>query len=158
VTANWELFGRGDGLVVRSQPALGRITRTTIPGLGSGGPASFVVGADQAIIRPIDVVLGYVVPDGQPAREMSARLSQDGPAFPGPDLNHVWVQSGENSHAVIVLAALHGSSNNMGVHLDPGGYFPDGVAQDYTCRQKTVRGRRHRFALSGPTSRLLRPR
>jgi hypothetical protein len=130
VTAGWELFGRGDGVVIRIQPALGRITRTTVPEVQSGGPVSFVAGADQAIIRPIDYVPGYVVPDGQPAREMSARLSQGGPAFPGPDLNHVWVESGDNSHAVMVLAALDGIGHGVSVPV-PANTFPTADGAGY---------------------------
>ncbi|MDQ2797774.1 MAG: hypothetical protein M3Y06_11535, partial [Actinomycetota bacterium] len=93
VRAGWELFARGDGVVIRIEPARGRITRTTVPGLRSDGPVSFVVGSNAAIVRPIDYVPGYLVPDGKPAREISASLSQvrDGPVFPGPDQNHVWI-------------------------------------------------------------------
>lgn len=108
VRGHWELFGRGDGVVVRIQFAAGRITRTTIPALRSSGPVSFVAAADRAIIRPIDYVSGYVVPDGLPAREMSARLSQGGPVFPGPDLRHVWVQFGDNNAAGMVLHDVDG--------------------------------------------------
>lgn len=93
VSAGWELFGRGDGVVVRIQLARGRITRTTVPALQSSGPVSFLVGPNLAIVRPIDYVPGYVVPDGKPAQQISASLSQgqSGPVFPGPDPNHIWV-------------------------------------------------------------------
>lgn len=93
VSAGWELFGRGDGVVVRIQLARGRITRTTVPALQSSGPVSFLVGPNLAIVRPIDYVPGYVVPDGKPAQQISASLSQgqSGPVFPGPDPNPIWV-------------------------------------------------------------------
>jgi hypothetical protein len=52
VTGGWELFGRGDEVVVRIQLALGRITRTTVAAVQSSGPVSFIAGADGAIIRP----------------------------------------------------------------------------------------------------------
>lgn len=64
VTAGWELFGRGPDAVVRLQLAIGRITRTSVPSLASTGPVSVVVGSDRVIIRPLDVVPGYVVVDG----------------------------------------------------------------------------------------------
>ena len=106
VRANWELFGRGAGVVVRVQMATGRITRTTIPPLFTDGPVSFLVGADRSFIRPLDAVPAYVVDDGKPAREVPTSLSPSGPAFPGPDVNHIWVQAGDSNHSVMVLSAL----------------------------------------------------
>jgi len=106
VRANWELFGRGPGVVVRVQMASGRITRTTIPSLFTDGPVSFLVGADRSFIRPLDAVSAYVVADGKPAREVSTSLSPSGPAFAGPDQNHIWVEAGDSNHTVMVLSAL----------------------------------------------------
>jgi hypothetical protein len=123
VTGGWELFGRGDSAVVRIQLALGRITRTTVAAVQSSGPVSFIAGADRAIIRPLDYVPGYVVPDGQPARDMSAGLSDGGPVFPGPDLNHIWVQSGGNGHTTMVLVSLDGRVRQQSIPV-PEGVFP----------------------------------
>jgi hypothetical protein len=78
VPTGWELFGRG-GDVVRIQLRAGRITRTAIPALQSTGPIYLVVGPDRAVIRPLDFVTGYVVPDGQPARPLSGALGNGGP-------------------------------------------------------------------------------
>ena len=47
------------------------------------------------LIRPIDVVPGYIVPDGQAARQMPNSLADGGPIFAGPDADHIWAQSGE---------------------------------------------------------------
>ncbi|MEU7779125.1 hypothetical protein [Micromonospora parva] len=47
--------------------AHGRITTTAVPALRSGGPVSFLVGPDRVVIRPLEAVPGYVVPDGKPA-------------------------------------------------------------------------------------------
>ena len=105
-TSGWELFGRGDGAVVRIQPARGRITRTTVPALLSGAPVSFVVTADRALVRSLDRVPGYVVPDGRAARALPPALSDGGPAFPGPDGHAVWVQSGDAGRSVMVLRAV----------------------------------------------------
>ncbi|MEU7650795.1 hypothetical protein AB0C42_15550 [Micromonospora taraxaci] len=44
-----------------------RITTTAKPALRSGGPVSFLVGPDRVVIRPLEAVPGYVVPDGEPA-------------------------------------------------------------------------------------------
>jgi hypothetical protein len=123
VTGSWELFGRGDEAVVRIQLALGRITRTTVAAVQSSGPVSFIAGADRAIIRPLDYVPGYVIPDGQPARDMSAGLSDGGPMFPGPDLNHIWVESGDNGHTTMVLVSLDGRVRQQSVPV-PEGMFP----------------------------------
>ena len=73
-TVGWDLFGFSPGHVmgvssgwlVRVQFARGRVTRTTVPALLSDGPASLIAGPDQVIIRPLDNVPGYLVPDGQP--------------------------------------------------------------------------------------------
>jgi len=116
-TADWELFGRGPGVVVRIQPALGRITNTEVPGLQSSGPVSFVVGADGVIVRPLDVVAGYAVPDGQPARELRGALSQHGPAFAGPDAGHVWVETDVGDHRTMVLVGMDGRPTHVSIRI-----------------------------------------
>jgi hypothetical protein len=112
-TAGWELFGRGVGILVHIQPALGRITRTFVPGLASSGPVSFIAASNEVIIRPWDLVPGYAVPDGQPARELPARLNQSGPAIAGPDPSHVWVQRTDRS--VMVLVGLDGKPTGVSI-------------------------------------------
>jgi len=92
VTAGWELFGRGAEEVVRIELARGRITRTAVAPLLSGAPVSFVVGPDRAVVRSLDQVPGYVVPDGLPARPLPAGLDGGGVAFPGPTPGTVWVE------------------------------------------------------------------
>ena len=86
--------------------ASGRITRTTIPPLLTDGPVSFLIGADRSFIRPQDAVPAYMVDDGKPAHEVLTSLSPSGPAFAGPDQNHIWVQAGDSNHNVMVLSAL----------------------------------------------------
>jgi hypothetical protein len=108
VTGGWELFGRGDRQVVRIELARGRVTTSTVPVLLSTGPVSFVVTADRALVRPIDRVPGYMVPDGRPVVPMPSSLSQFGPAFAGPRPGTVWVQSGDGPHAVMQLRAVDG--------------------------------------------------
>jgi hypothetical protein len=111
VPSSWELFTRSEGAVVRIQLAAGRTTTTTVPELASSGPVSFVVVAHEAIVRPLDNVLGYLVPDGQPAQPLIAPFSQGGPLLPGPDLAHVWVQTGDSGEAsTMTLVGLDGSS------------------------------------------------
>lgn len=94
VTAGWELFARGADEVVRIEPARGRITRTAVPPLLSGAPVSFVVAADRALVRSLDEVPGYVVPDGRPVRPLPVAFGGGGLAFPGPSPGTVWLQGG----------------------------------------------------------------
>ncbi|MDP9116269.1 MAG: hypothetical protein M3O28_03205 [Actinomycetota bacterium] len=101
--ADWELFGRGQDVMVRIQLALGRITRTVVPGLASTGGVSFVVGPDRVIIRPLDFVPGYLVVDGHPAKDLPATFAQGGPALPGPDREHLWVQSGSGRQVMTLV-------------------------------------------------------
>jgi hypothetical protein len=103
VHAGWELFGRGSGVVVRIQFTLGRITRTVHPGLMSGGPVTFVTDAEGALVRPIDFVPGYLIPDGEPAREAPGALDAGGPAFPGPDPRHLWVSSSTSDNRMVLV-------------------------------------------------------
>jgi hypothetical protein len=94
--AQWELFARTDAEVDRIQPRLARVTRTAVPRLMSTGPVSFLVTADRALIRPLDVVPGFELRDGRPARPLAAALGTFGPAFPGPDPGHVWVSTDDD--------------------------------------------------------------
>jgi hypothetical protein len=122
-TDRWELFGRGAQEVVRIEVALGRVTRTVVPALRSGGPVSFLTGTGRALIRPLDLVTGYVVPDGQPAREMPPALGHGGPMFPGPDPGHVWVRSEDGARPAMVLRALDGGADRASIPL-PGRTSP----------------------------------
>ena len=119
VTARWELFGYGPGVLVHIQLARGRITRTAVPALDSTGPVSFVVGPNQVAIRPLDAVPGYLVPDGHPARSLSGVLSHDGTVIPGPRPGTVWVQAGSQVTS-LSLARLDGSTTGTSLRLPPG--------------------------------------
>jgi hypothetical protein len=128
VTAGWELFGYGPARLVRVQLARGRITRTVVPALGSTGPVSLVVGPNQAVVRPLDNVAGYLVPDGQPARILSGALSHGGTLIPGPRPGTAWVQAGYQV-ASLSLVRLDGSRTGVSLRLPPGGPslpVPDG--------------------------------
>ncbi|HEX3811277.1 MAG TPA: hypothetical protein VHX59_00415 [Mycobacteriales bacterium] len=117
VTARWELFGRGDGFVVRIQPARGLVTRTGVPILDSGGPVSFYAGPAQVIVRPLDTVTGYVVPDGQPAQDAPGDLANGGPLLAGPDPGHVWVPVGDGDRATMTLVGMDGRPTRTFVPL-----------------------------------------
>ena len=118
VRAGWELFGRGPGVVVRMQFARGRIARTFHPALLSGGPVTFVTDAEGALIRPVDSVPGYLIPDGEPAREAPGALGAGGPAFPGPDPRHLWVPS-STSDDLMVLVGMDGRRTGPSIAAPP---------------------------------------
>jgi hypothetical protein len=111
--ARWELFARTDTEVARIQPRLARVTRTAVPPLQSTGPVSFLVTADRALIRPLDLVPGVEVPDGRRARALAPALAPAGPMFPGPDPQHVWVPSGN----AMVLRPLDGGPATARISL-----------------------------------------
>jgi hypothetical protein len=90
VRAGWELFGLDSSGVVTVQFDVGRIVRTRVPPLLSNGPVFFVAAQGEAIIRPLDNVPGYVVPDGKPARQLTGLLAQGGTLLPGPTLTEQW--------------------------------------------------------------------
>jgi hypothetical protein len=128
VRAGWELYGYGPGGVVRIQLARGRITRTAVPALASTGPLAFLAGPGEVIIRPIDGVPGYAVPDGQHARTLSGALSRGGTVIPGPDQGTVWVQPSFGS-STMPLIRLDGRAAGTAIRLPwrgPWQVDPDG--------------------------------
>jgi hypothetical protein len=125
---NWELFGYGSGWVVRIQFASGRITRTAVPPVLSSGPVTFLVGPHQAIIRPLDSVPGYLVPDGHPARLLPGALGSGGTVIPGPQPGTAWVQAGFQVTSM-PLVRMDGAKTGVSLRLPPGGPWlaiPDG--------------------------------
>ena len=130
VRASWELFGYGHGRVVRIQFASGRITQTAVP-VRSGGPASLVVGPHEAIISQLDIVPGYLVPDGRPARPLSGVLGNGGIVIPGPQPGTAWVQAGPAATSM-PLVRMDGTETGVSVRLPPGGIsqaWPEGYSQ-----------------------------
>lgn len=124
VRAGWELFGLGSGEVVRIQLAAGRITRTTVPPLQSTGPVTFLTGPHQVIIRPLDFVPGYLIPDGQPAQALRAALSHGGTVLPGPRPGQVWVQDVSRQHPLMSLVGQDGSKLAAAIPIPASGRWP----------------------------------
>ncbi len=122
-TARWELFGRGPGGMVAVEPATGRVTWTRVPALDSSGPVSFLIDPHQAIIRPLDYVPGYRVPDGKAPRGLSGLLNEGGPALPGPRPGQVWVLTTGVGRASLTLTGLTGA-RLASVPLPAGGPLP----------------------------------
>lgn len=118
VRSGWQLLGLGPDGVVRIQLDRGRITRTAIPALPSSGPGFFVAGPHEVGIRPLDIVPGYLVPDGGPARSLPAALSHGGVVVPGPRPGQVWVVSAGSRRAI--LDTVPGGVTVISVPLPPG--------------------------------------
>ncbi|HEV2887818.1 MAG TPA: hypothetical protein VGX49_12960 [Jatrophihabitans sp.] len=108
VPADWELFGQGQGIVVRIELRNGRVTRTAVPEVGSARPIFFVVGHDRAIVHPMDSAPGYVVHDGKPATQLPPALDQAASALPGPDPWHVWAETETGTASALSLLTLDG--------------------------------------------------
>jgi hypothetical protein len=123
ITGRWELFARGPEAMISVEPAAGRVTWTRVPALDSSGPVSFLIGPHQAIIRPLDYVPGYRVPDGGSPRGLSGLLSQGGPALPGPRPGQVWVVTTSVGRASLTLTGLSGARVTS-VPLPAGGPLP----------------------------------
>jgi len=110
---------------VRIQFASGRITQTAVPvpslcrvRPALCGPASLVVGPHEAIISLWDVVPGYLVPDGRPARPLSGPLGNGGFVIPGPQPGTAWVQAGPAATSM-PLVRMDGTETGVSARLPP---------------------------------------
>jgi hypothetical protein len=123
VRAGWQLFIRGPDSLVRVQLGQGRITSTYVPSLDTASPAiAFVIGAHEAVIRPADLVAGYVVPDGGQARLLTGPLGAGGPLVPGPaGTQTAWVMAGQPTSPRLSLVTLSGRRRGQDITFGPGG-------------------------------------
>jgi hypothetical protein len=101
ISANWDLFGLSSNGLVSVEFARGQITRTVLPPALGDGPVSFIVGPHQVIIRPLDNVPGYAVPDGQPSQPLTGMLARGGQLLPGPVADEEWYIGG-SQHITLV--------------------------------------------------------
>lgn len=92
VTDKWELFARGDNVVIRVQLAAGRVTTTPAPTLGTGGGIEFLLTKSAAFALPSDFVPGFAVADGAAATLLTGGLANGGDVFPGPVDGQFWQQ------------------------------------------------------------------
>lgn len=111
-----DVFARGPGFVARIELARGVVTRTLLPGLATGGPVSFIPLRADVLVRPLDRVLGYEVPDRHAARVPHGELTLAGPAWPAPNADTVWVDVGER----IVLVGPRGRRLGRTLPVPPG--------------------------------------
>jgi hypothetical protein len=130
VRAGWELLALSTSGVIRIELAHGRITRTAVPPLQSTGPVFFLAGRGWTMVRPLDHVPGYLVPDGQPAQSLTGPLESGGAVLPGPDLGHVWVAPpGSGPPATMALVGVDGIGTGVSIRIPNGieGILPDGA-------------------------------
>jgi hypothetical protein len=122
IKASWELFGLDSDSVVAIQLARGRVIRTALPPPLGSGPVSFIVGPRSAIVRPLDDVPGYLVPDSQPPRPLTGILARGGQLLPGPRPGQEWDTVGASS---LVLIGTNGRPTSTRISL-PNGNWPWG--------------------------------
>jgi hypothetical protein len=122
VTAGWDLFALGDDALVRIHLASGRITRSPLPPLGNDA-VSLVPARGRLLIHPPDSRPGYVVPDDRPATELPPPLNGSGPLLPGPDADHVWIQTLPGRMSLVTLA---GTPAGLDLTIPP--YLAPGIA------------------------------
>jgi hypothetical protein len=119
VPADWELFARGPGVVVRIQLKLARITTTAV--LASGDvPVVFFVGSDRALVRSLDDTTGYVVRDGKQAVELPPFLRDGVWMLPGPDPQHLWIDQPPGGQYVLALRKLDGTPTGVTIEVPRG--------------------------------------
>jgi hypothetical protein len=123
VTAGWELFARGPDDLLRIQLAQGRIFQTYVPPLETASPdVAFVIGAHEAVIRPSDLVPGYLVPDYGQAVPLTGLLADGGPMVPGPAGSQAaWVTTGPPTSPALSLVTLTGHRSGPSIQFQPGG-------------------------------------
>jgi hypothetical protein len=161
--AGWELIGRGPTGVVRIDPAHGRIATTPVPAIGSNAPTFLVAGRDWVMVRSTDSLPGYLVPDGQPARELTGPLDQAGPLLPGPDGNSAWVEVMDSPGGTMTLVGADGRPIGprvaipldafQDVRADGAGYVVfNGIGGTYSARPDAIRRiTAGRLLAAGPT-------
>jgi hypothetical protein len=121
IRGGWDLFALADDAVVRIQPARGRLTTTRFPSLGSTVPRAFLVtGRGALVATPMGFVPGYLVADGDAARELPATLRGHITVVPGPDLDHVWVRVVDDTGSFVFrLLDLDGTTAGSDIPAPP---------------------------------------
>ena len=125
VPDTWDLYARAVGTIVRIELEAGRITRTTLPALDSSGPVSFLAGPSGAIIRPIDGVAGYLVPDGGKPARLQGQLAVTGPALPSTIADHYWVPLADGELTLVDSTGFI-TGTTLSLPADDGLIEPDG--------------------------------
>jgi hypothetical protein len=108
-----DVFGSGREELVRVEAATGRVTRTYLPHVADVRP-DIVPVAGGVLVHRGDDGRTWLVPDGRPVRAVPA-LERRGPMLPGPDPDQVWLMSGPNPNAPMLLVGLDGRVARAGV-------------------------------------------
>jgi hypothetical protein len=88
-----ELIASGLDAVVRIDLDHGTVTRTRVTTIGSTGPTFMIAGSRSVLLRPMDNVTGYLVPDdGSPQRLKGLLGNGTVSAYPGPTPGLVWLE------------------------------------------------------------------
>lgn len=127
VRVGWDVFAYASGELIRVEFARGRVTRTPLPVMNSTGPIALIAGSDRAVIRPLDAVAGFVVPDGRPAEELPGRRGGQ-IAGPGPEPDQMWLQTFAEDREGLVLVELDGTEVEPAIPMPTGAWpiGPDG--------------------------------
>lgn len=117
--------------LVRISLDKGGVTRTRVP-LASTGPTFVVSGLRSVLIRPIDFVSAFVVPDGGVAQQAAAPFDTGTDwAYPGPRPGVAWLPEAATGLPLVVDFAFDGSEftpNSVGT-LNLQVWGPDGTGQ-----------------------------
>jgi hypothetical protein len=124
----WELFGLDGDSVVAIQLARGRVIQTALPPLKGSGPVSFIVGPRSVIVHPLDGPLGYLVPDGQPARTLTGILARGSLVLPGPRPGEEWDTVG--GPGSLVLVGANGRLTSTRIQLPLAGFPSQSATPD----------------------------
>jgi DNA-binding beta-propeller fold protein YncE len=127
IRAGWELFALRQRALVSVQFASGRITRTALPPPEGDGIVSVIPDPAAVLIRPLDNVPGYLVPDGQPARQLTGLLARGALLLPGPGPAEVW-----DIGATGPIALVGASGRQQVAHLtaEPAQFPPQSAMAD----------------------------
>jgi len=107
VPLGWQLFGLGSEVVVRVDPATSAVTQTRIPAIGDS-QVFLVVGRRRVVVHPVTGAPGLGVPDDEAPTTLPASVTGIGAVLPGPDLDHLWIQSRADSSLSMVLLDADG--------------------------------------------------
>lgn len=121
---DWEVFARSSDTVYRIELRTGRITATGGVSSQSDSPTSFVAVPGAVVVRPLDTVPGFLVPDGRPARPLSRLLSNGGQILPGP-AGRLWMSDADGSQSTMTLTDVDGDPTGTVVR-SPGALSSDG--------------------------------
>jgi hypothetical protein len=128
VRQGWELFGLSADSVVAIQFGQGRVIRTALPPPEGSGPVSFIAGPRSAIVRPLDNVPGYLVPDSQPAERLTGILARGSLLLPGPRPGQEWDSAGGSNS--LVLIGADGRATSTRIKLPSPGWASESAMTD----------------------------